>query len=154
MSNVTISNNEARLLGNQTLQRGPNTRLDIESTKGGIVTAENSTMMHQHSANKNQNLDVRPTKGVVDHGSIKRPRGVRPDDEDEEEEVVDDVDDSNSNNSHDDEEDHRRGEAIGTHRKEDQTVVGHHDDMLLNSRNELGGTVNRFTSSHHTTNKN
>ena len=112
-------------------------------------------MMHQHSANKNQqqNLDVRPTKGVVDHGSIKRPR-AQPDDEDEEEEVVDDVDDSNSNNSHDDDEDHhhRRGEAIGTHRKEDQT--GHNDDMLINSRNELGGTVNRFTSSHHTTNKN
>ena len=42
-------------------------------------------------------------------------------------------------------------EGIDTHRKDKEQAQ--HDEFLA-SRNELAGTVNRFTSSNHTTNKN
>ena len=87
----------------------------------------NQTAMYGQAASPGKRFDLEPTKGVLDHGSVKRPRnkiasenlsGVAAHGEDEEE------DDSNEDVA-----------EIGTHRKE----------SLHGSQNDLN-TVNRFNS--------
>ena len=115
ISNATINDQnmlaQQTRLGNQTLQRGPNTGLDEQSN---IRTAEGSMM---RGGDMKQKLDLEPTKGVLDQGTVKRSRGKLPAQDEDEDDDDDDV------------------AEIGTHRKESQH----------GSQNELG-TVNRFNS--------